>query len=83
MADGVLSDIAELDEALAAMDETGEHHPKAEEADDDMSAIDARMQLVNVAMSKLGTRYRRGGSTGSLRKRPSGGGPSGFAPKTK
>ncbi|WP_245590721.1 C40 family peptidase [Nitratidesulfovibrio termitidis] len=61
LADGVLSDIAELDEALAAMDETGDHHPKAED-DDDMSAIDARMQLVNVAMSKLGTRYRRGGS---------------------
>ncbi|MDR3044477.1 MAG: C40 family peptidase [Desulfovibrio sp.] len=62
LADGVLSDIAELDEALAAMDETDGHHPKAEDADDDMSAIDARMQLVNVAMSKLGTRYRRGGS---------------------
>lgn len=62
LADGVLSDIAELDEALAAMDEASGHHPKVEEADDDMSAIDARMQLVNVAMSKLGTRYRRGGS---------------------
>ncbi len=62
LADGVLSDIAELDEALAAMDETDGHHPKAEDADEDMTAIDARMQLVNVAMSKLGTRYRRGGS---------------------
>uniref|UniRef100_B8DL35 NLP/P60 protein n=1 Tax=Nitratidesulfovibrio vulgaris (strain DSM 19637 / Miyazaki F) TaxID=883 RepID=B8DL35_NITV9 len=62
LADGVLSDIAELDEALAAMDESGDHHPKTEEVDDDMSAIDSRMRLVNVAMSKLGTRYRRGGS---------------------
>ncbi|BFR48216.1 C40 family peptidase [Nitratidesulfovibrio sp. HK-II] len=61
MADGVLSDIADLDEALNAMDEAAGHHPKVEEADDDMSAIDARMRLVNVAMSKLGTRYRRGG----------------------
>lgn len=61
LADGVLSDIAELDEALAAMDEADGLHPKVEEADDDMSAIDARMRLVNVAMSKLGTRYRRGG----------------------
>ncbi len=61
LADGVLSDIAELDEALAAMDDTGDHHPKAEDADADMTGIDARMQLVNKAMSKLGTRYRRGG----------------------
>lgn len=62
LADEVLNEIAELDEALAALDDADDRSPGSEESNEYMADIDARMQLVSAAVSKLGARYRRGGS---------------------